>query len=93
MLRSGLEAIIDDHIAAAAVSLQEKSSQKILATRLRLEGQYTVSMVAETLLSCDYDAGFVQDLLISLGEKLSCLCMVAILRDLVRITCSLILQH
>ncbi len=84
-LQNSLRVIIYEHIRATAPSLPSKESRDMLAEKLKLEGQYTVSAVAETLFSSDYDYGWAQDLVISLGEKLSCLSMVAILQDLVRI--------
>ncbi|KAJ4159928.1 uncharacterized protein LMH87_007864 [Akanthomyces muscarius] len=81
-LQNSLRVIIYEHIRATAPSLPSKESRDMLAEKLKLEGQYTVSAVAETLFSSDYDYGWAQDLVISLGEKLSCLSMVAILQDL-----------
>lgn len=85
-LHNGLQRIIDEHIQAATPSLQSKESRNALTERLRLDGQVTVSAIAEALFSSSYDRGLVQDLVVSLGERLSCLSMVAILQDLVRNT-------
>lgn len=81
-LQTKLQVIVEEHIAAVAPSLGSKASQHSFSERLALESQNTVSAVAGALFSDKYDYGFVQDLLMSLGEKLSCLCMVAILQDL-----------
>ncbi|KAF1730008.1 putative aspartokinase [Beauveria bassiana] len=81
-LRTSLDVIIQEHIAATAPSLESEDSRDRLAESLSLQGQVTVSAVAEALTLSDYDYSFVQDRLISLGEKLSCLSLLAILQDL-----------
>ncbi|OAA58197.1 aspartokinase [Cordyceps fumosorosea ARSEF 2679] len=81
-LQSSLQIIVEEHLVGAAPSLVNKASRDILAARLSLEAQNTVSAVTEALKAPKYDHGWVQDLLVSLGEKLSCLTMVAILQDL-----------
>ncbi|PMB66769.1 putative aspartokinase [Beauveria bassiana] len=85
-LRTSLDIIIQEHIAATAPSLESKNSRDRLAESLSLQGQATVSAVAEALTLSDYDYNLVQDRLISLGEKLSCLSLLAILQDLTRST-------
>ncbi|KAM3493940.1 hypothetical protein MY3957_002784 [Beauveria namnaoensis] len=81
-LRTSLDSIIQEHIAATAPSLESENSRDRLAEILSLQGQATVSAVAEALTLSDYDYNLVQDRLISLGEKLSCLSLLAILQDL-----------
>ncbi|KAM3442099.1 hypothetical protein NHJ13734_002517 [Beauveria thailandica] len=81
-LRTSLDIIIQEHITATAPSLGSKTCRDRLAERLSLQGQATVSAVAEALTLSDYDYDLVQDRLISLGEKLSCLSLLAILQDL-----------
>ncbi|KAM3564674.1 hypothetical protein MY1884_000615 [Beauveria asiatica] len=83
-LRTSLDVIIQEHITATAPSLGSKTCRDRLVERLSLQGQATVSAVAEALTLSDYDYDLVQDRLISLGEKLSCLSLLAILQDLVR---------
>ncbi|EJP62317.1 aspartokinase-like protein [Beauveria bassiana ARSEF 2860] len=85
-LRTSLDVIIQEHIAATAPSLESEDSRDRLAESLSLQGQVTVSAVAEALTLSDYDYDLVQDRLISLGEKLSCLSLLAILQDLTRST-------
>ncbi|KAK8141966.1 Aspartokinase [Beauveria asiatica] len=81
-LRTSLDVIIQEHMTATAPSLGSKTCRDRLAERLSLQGQATVSAVAEALTLSDYDYDLVQDRLISLGEKLSCLSLLAILQDL-----------